>query len=117
MSLVLQVVLTLSSNVLTPRLSLIHICGKIKSAAGETEISETAVFTKMLEVNQSFGYIEIDVPRDPDKIKFIISSETPLDEKSTGDSYLLALARSTDGKAEYSVNVKNGELSVKNSDD
>ena len=42
----------------------------------------------MLEVNQSFGDIEIDVPRDPDKIKFIISSETPLDEKSTCDSYL-----------------------------
>ena len=79
--------------------------GKIKSSAGETEISETAVFTKMLEV-----------PRDPDKIKFIISSETPLDEKSTCDSYLLSLARSTDGKAEYTVNVKNGELSVKNSD-
>lgn len=91
--------------------------GKIKSSAGETEISETAVFTKMLEVNQSFGDIEIDVPRDPDKIKFIISSETPLDEKSTCDSYLLSLARSTDGKAEYTVNVKNGELSVKNSDD
>lgn len=91
--------------------------GKIKSSAGETEISETAVFTKMLEVNQSFGDIEIDVPRDPDKIKFIISSETPLDEKSTCDSYLLSLAKSTDGKAEYSVNVKNGELSVKNSDD
>lgn len=91
--------------------------GKIKSSAGETEISETAVFTKMLEVSQSFGDIEIDVPRDPDKIKFIISSETPLDEKSTCDSYLLSLARSTDGKAEYSVNVKNGELSVKNSDD
>ena len=91
--------------------------GKIKSSAGETEISETAVFTKMLEVNQSFGDIEIDVPRDPDKIKFIISSETPLDEKSMCDSYLLSLAKSTDGKAEYSVNVKNGELSVKNSDD
>lgn len=90
--------------------------GKIKSSAGETEISETAVFTKMLEVNQSFGDIEIDVPRDPDKIKFIISSETPLDEKSTCDSYLLSLARSTDDKAEYTVNVKNGELSVKNSD-
>ena len=91
--------------------------GKIKSSAGETEISETAVFTKMLEVNQSFGDIEIDVPRDPDKIKFIISSETPLDEKAMCDSYLLSLARSTDGKAEYTVNVKNGELSVKNSDD
>lgn len=90
--------------------------GKIKSSAGETEISETAVFTKMLEVNQSFGDIEIDVPRDPDKIKFIISSETPLDEKTMCDSYLLSLARSTDGKAEYTVNVKNGELSVKNSD-
>lgn len=91
--------------------------GKIKSSAGETEISETAVFTKMLEVNQSFGDIEIDVPRDPDKIKFIISSETPLDEKAMCDSYLLSLAKSTDGKAEYSVNVKNGEVSVKNSDD
>ena len=91
--------------------------GKINSSAGETEISETAVFTKLLEVSQSFGDIEIDVPRDPDKIKFIISSETPLDEKSTCDSYLLSLARSTDGKAEYTVNVKNGELSVKNSDD
>lgn len=90
--------------------------GKIKSSAGETEISETAVFTKMLEVSQSFGDIEIDVPRDPDKIKFIISSETPLDEKAMCDSYLLSLAKSTDGKAEYSVNVKNGELSVKNSD-
>ena len=90
--------------------------GIIKSSAGETEISETAIFTKMLEVNQSFGDIEIDVPRDPDKIKFIISSETPLDEKTMCDSYLLSLARSTDGKAEYSVNVKNGELSVKNSD-
>lgn len=48
-----------------------------------------------------------------DKIKFIISSETPLDEKTMCESYLLSLARSTDGKAEYSVNVKNGELSVK----
>ena len=57
------------------------------------------------------------LPRDPDKIKFIIASETPLDEKSTCDSYLFSLARSTDGKAEYAVNVKNGELSVKNSDD
>ena len=28
----------------------------------------------------------------------------------------LSLARSTDDKAEYTVNVKNGELSVKNSD-
>ncbi len=91
--------------------------GKINSSAGETEISETAVFTKLLEVSQSFGDIEIDVPRDPDKIQFIISSETPLDESSTCDSYLLSLARSTDGKAEYNVNVKNGELSVKNSDD
>lgn len=71
----------------------------------------------LLTVSNNNGDIEIDVPRDPDKIKFIISSETPLDEKTTCDSYLLSLARSTDGKAEYSVNVKNGELSVKNSDD
>lgn len=91
--------------------------GKIKSSAGDTKISETAVFTELLDVNQSFGDIEIDVPSDPDKIKFVIKSDTSLNEKSLCDSYLMSLARSTGGKAEYTVNVKNGELSVKNSDD
>ena len=91
--------------------------GKIKSSAGDTKISETAVFTKLLDVNQSFGDIELDVPSDPDKIKFVIKSDTSLNEQSMCDSYLMSLARSTGGKAEYTVNVKNGELSVKNSDD
>ena len=91
--------------------------GKIKSSAGDTKISETAVFTELLDVNQSFGDIELEVPSDPDKIKFVIKSDTSLNEKSLCDSYLMSLARSTGGKAEYTLNVKNGELSVKNSDD